>query len=107
MALPLSSRKTPPSPREVAKNVVDRLASPPGQAHKAEMTLRLTLTRAALEQLTAHAIEEGRQLEAFVQDVLERAAQESLTRSSPGSPSGSGRRAGRDAGAPRPRARTS
>jgi hypothetical protein len=41
---------------------------------KAEITLCLSLPRAALERLRARAIREGRKLEALVQEILEGAA---------------------------------
>jgi hypothetical protein len=41
------------------------------QLDKAEITLRLVLPRAALERLTARAIQEQRKIEALVQEILE------------------------------------
>jgi hypothetical protein len=77
VALPLAkapARRTTPTPEAIAKTVTDRDPSPVGQLGKAEITLRLVLPRAVLEQLRARAIRERRKLEALIQEILEGAA---------------------------------
>ncbi len=64
------------TPAHLAKVAVARRPSPPGLRDKAEITLRLALRRDALERLTARAISQQRKLEALVQELLERAAEE-------------------------------
>jgi hypothetical protein len=76
-ALPLAkapARRATPTPEAIAKTVTDRDPSPVGMPAKAEITLRLSLPRAALERLRARAIREHRKLEALIQDILEEAA---------------------------------
>jgi len=72
-ALPLAkapARPKAPTPEDVAKRVTDRDPSPPGQPELAQITLRLSLRRAAIEQLRAQAIREGRNVEAVVAEIL-------------------------------------
>jgi hypothetical protein len=63
------------TPEEVARLVVAKRPSPPGQPDKAEITLRLALRRKALERLTARAIQEQRRLEDLVREILEEATE--------------------------------
>src|SRR5262245_30785704 len=64
------ARRSTRTPEAIAKTVIDRDPSPPGQLEKAEITLRLVLPRAVLERLRARAIREGRRLEAVVAELL-------------------------------------
>jgi hypothetical protein len=76
-ALPLAkapARRAAPTPEAIAKTITDRDPSPVGLPNKAEITLRLSLPRAALERLRARAIREERKLEALIQEILEGAA---------------------------------
>jgi len=65
--------RTMPTPAQLAKASVAKRPSPPDRA---ELMLRLSLRREALERLTVRAIEQGRKLEALVQDLLEDAAKD-------------------------------
>jgi hypothetical protein len=66
-------KKIPPTPEQIAKVVTDKLKSPPGQADKAEVTLKVVLPRVVVERLMARASREGYpSLAALVQAVLER-----------------------------------
>jgi hypothetical protein len=65
---PASRRETP---EQLAKRVVAKRPSPPGIPGRAELTLKLTLPRPVLEQLTVQAVHEGRRLEALVEEILE------------------------------------
>jgi hypothetical protein len=67
------------TPEEVAKILAAKLKSPVGQTHKVELPLRLVLPREVAEHLMVRANTEGRRLEALLQEILEVAAQESLT----------------------------
>ena len=64
-------RKIPPTPEQMAKGATSRRPSPPGQPDKAVVTLRLLLTRAIVERLSARAIREDVRLEVVVEEILE------------------------------------
>ena len=65
-------RKPAPTPEQIAKVVTAKLKGPVGQPDKAEITLRLVLPRAVLEQLMVRAHRENYpSLAAWVQAVLE------------------------------------
>lgn len=49
--------------------------SPVGQPTKVELAVKLVVSRAAAERLTARAVREGRKLEALMQEILEGAAE--------------------------------
>lgn len=75
--LPLAkapARRAAPTPEQVAKAVTDKRPSPVGQPTKVEISLRLVLSRPALERLTVRAMREQRKLEALIQAILEGAA---------------------------------
>jgi hypothetical protein len=66
-------KKIPPTPEQIAKVVTAKLPSPVGLPDKAELTLKVVLPRAAVEQLMVRARLEGYpSLAAWAQDVLER-----------------------------------
>ena len=54
--------------------MTDKRPSPVGQPAKVELTVKLVVSRAAAERLTARAIREERKLEALIQETLEGAA---------------------------------
>jgi hypothetical protein len=65
---------TPHTPKELARAATahDPPAGPSG--NKVKVPLTLTLTRANAERLTARAIREGKNLDALVEEILEKAA---------------------------------
>ena len=65
---------TPHTPKELARAATahDALAGPSGD--KVKVPLTLTLKRAQAERLTARAIREGKNLDALVAEILEKAA---------------------------------
>ena len=65
---------TPHTPKELARTATahDAPAGPSGD--KVKVPLTLTLTRADAERLTARAIREGKNLDALVAEILEKAA---------------------------------
>lgn len=67
-------RSGPHTPEELAKAATahDAPAGPSGD--KVKLPLTLTLSRAQAEHLTARAIREGKNLDALVAEILERAA---------------------------------
>jgi hypothetical protein len=54
--------------------VTDKRPSPVGQPAKVELTVKLVVSRAVAERLTARAIREERKLEALIPEILEGAA---------------------------------
>lgn len=80
MSGPRRTRRTPePKPRKSAR--LPALISRAAVAHEGEavlggkvkLTLRITLSRARAERLTARAIGEGKNLDALVSEILEAA----------------------------------
>jgi hypothetical protein len=65
---------TPNTPKELARAAIahDAPAGPSGD--KVKVPLTLTLSRAQAERLTARAIREGKNLDALVAEILEKAA---------------------------------
>jgi len=64
----------PNTPKELARAAIahDAPAGPSGD--KVNVPLTLTLSRAQAERLTARAIREGKNLDALVEEILEKAA---------------------------------
>ena len=65
-------KKIPPTPEQIARAAVAKRPAVLGRPDRVEVTLRFTLSRAAMERLTARAIREGRSVEAVIADLLER-----------------------------------
>jgi len=65
---------TPNTPKELARAAIahDAPAGPSGD--KVKVSLTLTLSRAQAERLTARAIRESKNLDALVEEILEKAA---------------------------------
>jgi hypothetical protein len=66
---------TRPTPEQIAKVSAAKRPSPPGQPTKAVITLRLALERAALERLIAQSLRREGNIEALIEEILERAVQ--------------------------------
>ena len=56
--------------------VTDKRPSPPGARDKVEVTVRLVLPRALMEQISARAIREGKSIELVILEILEGAGGE-------------------------------
>jgi hypothetical protein len=83
MTGPRRTRRTPTSkprkPGRSSETIVRAAVAHEGQAvlgGKVKLTLRVTLSRAQAERLTARAISEGKNLDALVAEILEAAPTE-------------------------------
>jgi hypothetical protein len=65
-------KKIPATPEQLAKAAVAKRPAVLGRPDRVEVALRFTLSRAAMERLTAQAIREGRSVESLVAELLER-----------------------------------
>lgn len=65
-------KKIPPTPDQIAKAAVAKRPAVLGRPDRVEVVLRFTLSRPAMERLTARAIREERSVEAVVAEALER-----------------------------------
>jgi hypothetical protein len=65
-------KKIPPTPEQIAKVAVAKRPAVLGRPDRVELVLRFTLSRAAMEALTARAIREQRSVEAVIAELLER-----------------------------------
>jgi hypothetical protein len=65
-------KKIPPTPEQLAKAAVAKRPKVLGRPDRVEVALRFTLSREAMEQITARAIREGRSVESLVAELLER-----------------------------------
>jgi hypothetical protein len=64
-------KKIPATPEQLAKAAVAKRPAVLGRPDRVEVALRFTLSREAMERLTAQAIREGRSVESLVSEMLD------------------------------------